>query len=816
MSTHRASGIYRASMTAAALMLAAAVTPGAGAAAAQAATGATAAPARAPAHPAPAAGGTITTLAGGPGGPGPATKVAVALPRGVSFAGGHLYISDGYVREVSLVTGWLTTPVGVVPGALPGDGGPASQASVAANTTASDKKGNLVIADGSNRIRVVAASTGTFYGQRMTAKDIYTVAGDGTAGFSGDGGPATQAELSIPGAVAVDSHGNLVIADSGNDRVRVVARHTGSFYGQPMTAGDIYTVAGTGMTGLSGDGGPATSAAIDSVQGVALDAAGNLLITDAQSLDGRVRAVAEHTGSFYGQPMTAGDIYTIVGGGNDGLTDGIPATQCFLYGPGGLTVDSSGNVVIADSSFSTVRVLAVRTGTFYGQPMTAGDIYTVAGNGTHGPGDHLFSLRSVAFDSAGNLLIADTMNSRVAVLAASSGTFYGQAMTAGNVYTIAGNGTEGSSGGGGPATRAEIAAEGVALDHAGNILVSDSAQGANLLRVIPPRSGTFYGQAMTAGHIYAIAGGGSSYPGDGGPATSGELSHPQGLAVDSTGNILIADAFGNRVRMVAERTGTFYGQPMTAGDIYTVAGDGLFYYKGDGGPATSAGIQPWSVALDGQGNLVIADEGNNRVHVVAASTGTFYGQAMTAGYIYTVAGDGRTRYNGTAIPATEAAVHGPLGVAVDSAGNLLIGEGRDNRVRVVAEHTGTFYGRAMTAGDIYAVVGNGTAGFSGDGGAATMAEVNDPGGISVDQAGNVLISDIVNNRVRVVAERTGTFYGRAMTAGHIYTVAGGGTGGLGDGGPATSAELAYPQAVATEANGSLLIAGGGRVRLVAG
>src|SRR5205807_2967618 len=121
-----------------------------------------------------------------------------------------------------------------------------------------DGAGNLVIADsGNNRVRVVAASTGTFYGQAMTAGDIYTVAGTGTFGFSGDGGPATAAELGSPGQTAVDGAGNLVIADSANDRVRVVAARAGTFYGQAMTAGDIYTVAGTGTGGFSGDGGPA-------------------------------------------------------------------------------------------------------------------------------------------------------------------------------------------------------------------------------------------------------------------------------------------------------------------------------------------------------------------------------------------------------------------------------------------------------------------------------------------------------------------------------------------------------------------------------
>jgi hypothetical protein len=135
----------------------------------------------------------------------------------------------------------------------------------------------------------VAASTGTFYGQAMTAGDIYTIAGNGVGVFSGDGGPATAAELSDPHSTAVDAGGNLLITDTLNNRVRVVAATTGTFYGQPMTAGDIYTIAGTGTGGFSGDGAPATAAELSAPADVAIDAAGDLLITDSHNR--RIREV---------------------------------------------------------------------------------------------------------------------------------------------------------------------------------------------------------------------------------------------------------------------------------------------------------------------------------------------------------------------------------------------------------------------------------------------------------------------------------------------------------------------------------------------
>ncbi len=155
---------------------------------------------------------------------------------------------------------------------------------------AADAAGNVVIADTDNqRIRVVAASTGTFYGQHMTAGDIYTIAGNGKAGFSGDGGPGTSAKLRYPIGVAVDSAGNPVIADRENQRIRVVAASTGTFYGQHMTAGDIYTIAGNGKAGFSGDGGPATSAELHFPMGVAANAAGNIAIAD--TVNNRIRMV---------------------------------------------------------------------------------------------------------------------------------------------------------------------------------------------------------------------------------------------------------------------------------------------------------------------------------------------------------------------------------------------------------------------------------------------------------------------------------------------------------------------------------------------
>ena len=769
--------------------------------------------------------GIISTVAGGPGGPGNAAAVSLNTPCGVSFAPGHLYIASRQaVRQVSPRTDKLTTLAGTNSAGPAGDGGPAASASLNTCGVAVDHSGNLVIADnGGNRIRVVAAATGTLYGQSMTAGDIYTIAGNGHHGFTGDGGPAASAELDQPATVGVDAAGNVVIADTNNVRIRVIAASTGTFYGQSMTAGDISTVAGGGAA--LGDGGPATSAQLSGPYGVALDGAGNLVICDAGHA--RIRVVAAKTGTFYGQPMTAGDIYTIAGTGKPGFAgDGAPATSAELNNPLALAFDHAGNLVFADTSNQRIRVVAGGTGTFYGQPMTAGDVYTIAGTGTLGfAGDggratsaELNNPQGMAVDTAGNLLIADNNNARVRVLAASTGTFYRRPMTAGDIYTIAGNGSLGFSGDGGVATSSQLSGpQGVVTDRSGNLVTGDT--GNDRVRVAAGSTGTFYGRLMTAGDIYTVAGNGMpGFTGDGGPATGAKLSQPAGAAVDASGNLVIADTNNQRIRVVASSTGMFYGQLMTAGDIYTVAGDGSTGDTGDGGPATGASLDgPAGVAVDAAGNLVVANSGDGVIRVVAENTGKFYGQAMTTGNIYRVAGGG-SGVLGDGGPATQAVLVDPGEVALDATGNLVVADAGDSRIRVVAVRHGTFYGQPMLAGDIYTVAGNGSVGFSGDGGPATGAKLDGPTGVAVDAAGNLLIADHGNARLRVVAAATGTFYGQAMTARDIYTVAGNGSAGFsGDGGPATGAELFAPWGVA--ADGSNLVTAdpaNNRIRLVTG
>jgi hypothetical protein len=350
---------------------------------------------------------------------------------------------------------------------------------------------------------------------------INTLAGDGTGGYSGDGGAATSAKLYGPSGVAVDSNGNIYIADYFNNRIRKVTASTG----------DISTVAGNGTAGYSGDGGAATSAELDNPFAVAVDSEGNIYIADATN--NRVRKVT----------VSTGDISTVAGNGTAGYSgDGGKATSAELNAPGGVAVDSAGNIYIADVLNNRIRKVTVSTG----------DIATVAGDGTRGySGDggkatsaELWWPSGVAVDSADNIYIADSDNMRVRVVNTGTAqiTIATVVISAGDIATVAGDGTAGYSGDGGAATSAKIDdPTGVAVDSTGNIYIADLDN--QRVREV----------AASTGIISTVAGDGTAgYSGDGGAATSAELDRPEGIAIDSEGNIYIADSSNQRIRAVGD------------------------------------------------------------------------------------------------------------------------------------------------------------------------------------------------------------------------------------------------------------------------
>ncbi len=616
--------------------------------------------------------GTLTVVAGNgingfSGDGGPAASASLRGPEEVTLdSAGNLYIADrgnNRIRKVS-PAGIITTVFGNGSSSFSGDGGPAISASGGALGVAVDSAGNLYIADDfNNRVRKVSASG-----------IITTLAGNGSAAYSGDGGPATSAALNRPAGVAVDQQGNVYIADRSNHRIRKVS-----------PSGTITTVAGTGANSFSGDGGPATSAALNSPEGLFVDTAGNLYIADLNN--NRVRRVSP-----------SGTISTVAGQFQGYAGDGGPATAARLFWPSAVVLDAAGNLYIADGGNNRIRSVNA-----------LGNINTIAGNGLFqfaGDGGTATSasLRtpySVALDGTGGFYIADQDSHRVRKVAAS-----------GTISTYAGNGGLGSSGDGGPATSAQlgfpyglvvdgsqnlfIAHDGavrkvsaagimttvgggggpgtipdgssatsgfldnprdVALDAAGNLYVAETLN--YRIRKITP-----------SGIISTVAGNGTAgFSGDGGSATAASLNRPQGVAVDTAGNVFISDQFNHRIRKVTP-----------AGTISTIAGTGTSGFSGDNGPATSARLYyPLGLALDAAGNLYVADTFNQRVRRIAPN-----------GIISTVAGTGSSGFSGDGGPATTASLNFPADVALDAAGNLYIADGGNDRIRKVLSFAPSF------------------------------------------------------------------------------------------------------------------------------
>ncbi len=330
------------------------------------------------------------------------------------------------------------------------------------------------------------------------------------------------------------------------------------------------------------------------------------------------------------------------------------------------------------------------------------------------------------------------------------------------INTIAGIGAAGSSGDNGPAISAELyTPSGVSLDSFGNVYIADTQN--NRIRKVD-----------TSGTITTVAGGGccgSGYGGDGGPATLALLYGPSSVAVDASGNIYIADMWNQVVRKVADgNITTFAGTPLRGG------------YSGDGGPAVNALLLlPQAVSVDLAGNVFVADQ-NHVIRRIDASTGN----------ISRFAGNGQSGYAGDGGPATQAPFCQILGLAVDSSDNVFIVDSCNQRVREVSSATG----------NITSIAGNGTAGYTGDGGPATAAQLYNPTGIAVTSSGDIFIDDTYHSVIRKIS------------AGIITTAAGtGGAGYFGDGGVSTFAALYKPTGVAANDSGEFFIADTGNNRI---
>ncbi|CAG0928150.1 partial Serine/threonine-protein kinase PknD, partial [Planctomycetaceae bacterium] len=601
---------------------------------------------------------------------------------------GNVYVADtrnGYIRRWDATTQAITIVAGTGTFAQSPDGAVAATSPIGnVCGLAVDSSGNIYFTEESwHVVRRISASTG----------QLSTVAGNGSPGASGDGGPATSAMLKNPSGLAIDSAGDLYIADTQNHKIRKVS------------AGVITTLAGIGTMGSGGDGGPATSASLNQPNGVCIGTGGNIFIADTQN--SRVRRV------------NAGNIYVYAGSGAYGFSgDGGLAVSANMAEPRSITMHPGGDLILCDSENHRVRRVSSSTQ----------NITTIAGigvgwasggfSGDGGPATsaEFWGTYGVACDAAGNVFVVDHLNGRVRRVDASTT----------NISTIVGG--SGSIGDGGPPVSSVVAwPQGFTSDSAGTLLVASD----NRIRRVD----------IAGNVISTIAGDGiAGFAGDNGPATSAQLNNSRGLARDAAGNIYIADSYNHRVRRIDAGTG----------EITTVAGSGPTGYgtgafSGDGAAATLARLnEPSGVAVDAAGNLYIADSNNHRIRRVDAVTG----------FITTIAGSGATgasqgSYSGDGGAATSATLNYPQDVCLFTLGPqpaLLIADTFNHRIRFLN----------LTSGVIVRWAGSGSRGSSGDGGSALAASFSSPRALAVSSSGLVYVADTDNARVRRFSGQGGT------------------------------------------------------------
>ena len=660
-----------------------------------------------------------------------AGRCALALAFAVAILGALAQPGAAQVYRIETLLGDFD-PFEVVPLSRAWTDGPSA--------LAVDSAGNLYFAEsGTGRVRKVDLS-----GQ------VSTIAGSGFTGDSGDGGPATRARFDRIEGLAVDHAGNIFIADAGANRIRRVDR-----------AGIIESIAGTGEFGWDGDGGPATSATLTAMSGLAADQNGNLYIADTWA--DRIRKIDSD-----------GTISAVAGTGEEGRSgDGGPAIEARLQRPHGVVLDGTGNIYIADTDNHLVRRVDA-----------SGTITTVAGTGDAGyAGDggpateaQLHEPRALAIDLAGNVFIAESRNRTVR-----------KVDPAGIITTVAGTGPRGRGRVTGIGTEVRMTRpEALAVGRFGDVYIADAWAG-RILRLdtegmvtvvvglgqreffsprdvaVDAKGNAYVVFASThsvvkvdaSGSVTPFAGTGRfGFSGDGGPAAEARLAFPAGVATDDRGNVYIADTSNHRIRMVDSR-----------GRIETIAGTGVRGFGGDGGPATSASFNyPADVAAGVDGSLYVADRRNNRIRKIDS-----------AGIVITIAGNGRT---GPAEPGTAAIrspFRSPSAVGVDSFGRVYIPDPGTRRVYMVD-----------STGILTVVAGNGEFRASGDGGPATSAGVGRPADVAISATDTLYIADPTTAVIRKVTND-----------GIITTIAGTGTSGYnGEGSPATNYHLRYPNGVA--------------------
>ena len=806
---------------------------------------------------------------------GGATAASLLSTLGVSCASGCTYAGPVVGNEYTLAGNGTE-----------GEAGDGSKANITTTeldgpvALTIDSTGNLYVSDSLGfRIREINASTGV----------ISTIAGTGTTGKTGNNVAATSALLSSPAALAVDSAGDLFIMDKGSNAVRVIyeggATLTSLLQAEgasSLTNGYLYTVAGE-LAASSADtttqGTPALSTTFNGPYGVALDASGDIYISDTSNYVIRVvyaggsQLAAYLASQSIAATPTVGAMYIVAG------TPGTQGTTAVALGDGGAAlsgrldyaqrvhIDRLGNLVISDTNAEEVRYVNLntttvngfmQTGYIYklaGTAVTSGDVPSTRQGTIAGISSEIASPLGSAVDASNNIFLSDSGESEIRKIdaspvspyaAASVGatgvaqSFYAEVVSSDTLEgfqlgagfsgldfalgTTSGCTLGSSSAAGAICTEpVTFAPQGAGLRTA-PLLLNDNAGNKYALGL--SGVGNAPQLSFSPGGIATTTGTGvPGYTGDNSMATAATLSAPSGAVADTAGDVYIADTANNVVRMITP-----------AGTITTVAGNGTAGYAGDGSAAAGAELNgPKALALDAADNLYIADTGNSVVREV------LYGN----GVISTVAGNGTSGDTGNGSLATASELASPAGVAVDLYGNLFIADTGNGAVRMVSAQTGVISVVATLAdpaGVSYAplpssnpgitgegsglsgvllvaspgsntisqitlsntlpispvvIAGDGSSGDTGDGAAATAAELNSPSAAVEDAAGDIYIADTGNSVIREVSS----------TNGFISTFAGNGTSGYaGDGGSAAAAELEAPVSVAIDASANVYVA----------
>jgi streptogramin lyase len=617
---------------------------------------------------------------------------AVALLAGLVACGGSRSGDGGTPPTPPALTVFAGTPSGV--GFLDGTG--AAARFFLPQGVAVDRSGNVYVAD----------SNGHTIRKITPAGVVTTLAG--TAGSSGSAdGTGAAARFVHPSGVAVDGGGSVYVADFGDDTVRKIT-----------PTGVVTTLAGTAGTWGSLDG-TGSAARFYNPNGVAVDGSGNVY-------------VADYWNSTIRKVTPTGVVTTLAGtAGSTGSADGTGAAAQFSF-PIGVAVDGAGNVYVADSNNYTIRKVT-----------PAGVVTTLAGtaglrggaDGT-GPAARFNQTSGVSVDGSGNVYVADSGNNLVRKITPT-----------GEVTTLAGMpGSAGTADGTGTVARFNWP-EGVAVDGTGDVYVADT--GNNTIRKVTP-SGVVTTLAGTAGLLGSADGTGAA----------AQFTHPEGVAVDGSGNVFVADAYNSTIRKITP-----------TGVVTTLAGTAGLSGSADGTGAAARFFLPQGVAVDGSGNVYVADSNSQAIRKITP-----------AGVVRTLAGMAGVIGSADATGAA-ALFNGPQGVAVDGAGNVYVADTGNSTIRKITP-----------AGVVTTLAG--TAGPSGSAdGTGAAAQFALPRGVAVDGTGNVLVADSNNHAIRKITP-----------AGVVTTLAGmAGVIGSADG-TGAAARFSFPQGIAVDGAGNVYVA----------